>query len=754
MRKNVNPTQNELIIDELCSRYSETKNEINKKIDILRNKIMSCDPIKLLSFSADMGLFSMIGKTSEIDLSAEELFTMHATEYIQSILVSSPKQHTNHRNQDSNELHFSIMQQIKEISQLIEEFYFCWCSKLNELQPDLDEETKMLILEFQSMYMVRGKRYQYFEVPYYDSLLGIHDQIFMELFNIKSSDVVNGIKKLQHSLIQEKVDVAKQFIESVHSAGSEGAELCESIGEDFWRIAFSTNLKDVVDITQWPEEFVGALSWRQNDVPAFFEQEFAGWPVIDLPTFKRPFIMIEGKAYCFDYFSFVDYFYRAIQKMVTSFKPLYQWSMYQQEASEKMVEDIFKKLLPNCLTYSANYYPINESLKQLAENDLIVIYDDTLIIVEVKAGSFVYTAPLTDFETHIKSYKTLIEKADWQCHRTKEYLDKQQNAILFNKNGEKKAEIDLTKIKSVYSIVVTVDNINAVAAKAEKLSFLKLKSQSISIAVDDLMVYAEYFDSPLIFLHFLHQRSLATQNPILAFNDELDHLGMYIFHNCYSVQDYRIPKDFKGVFVGYREELDHYFYNLYYQRMPLDKPVQKMPTLFISIIRYLENNAINNRSQIANYFLNFSLDEREKLCNGIEYSLKRQRQSRRLIPIHASGRGNSFKYNCIINIEGIIEVTHQWKREYLLANLHWGKDEERYLIDIYFDNQNNFTKIVLERYTPQDIGKDELIRISQKGYEQACLRLENYRKANKTKIGRNQLCPCGSGKKYKKCCGK
>jgi uncharacterized protein YecA (UPF0149 family) len=24
---------------------------------------------------------------------------------------------------------------------------------------------------------------------------------------------------------------------------------------------------------------------------------------------------------------------------------------------------------------------------------------------------------------------------------------------------------------------------------------------------------------------------------------------------------------------------------------------------------------------------------------------------------------------------------------------------------------------------------------------------------NKTKVGRNDPCPCGSGKKYKKCCG-
>ena len=56
-----------------------------------------------------------------------------------------------------------------------------------------------------------------------------------------------------------------------------------------------------------------------------------------------------------------------------------------------MVENIFQSLLPHCLTYRSNYYPINNSMKQAAENDLIVLYDDVLIIVEVKAGSFVYT---------------------------------------------------------------------------------------------------------------------------------------------------------------------------------------------------------------------------------------------------------------------------------------------------------------------------------------------------------------------------
>ena len=32
--------------------------------------------------------------------------------------------------------------------------------------------------------------------------------------------------------------------------------------------------------------------------------------------------------------------------------------------------------------------------------------------------------------------------------------------------------------------------------------------------------------------------------------------------------------------------------------------------------------------------------------------------------------------------------------------------------------------------------------------------IDEYNKMKKKKIGRNDLCPCGSGKKYKKCCGK
>jgi len=55
-----------------------------------------------------------------------------------------------------------------------------------------------------------------------------------------------------------------------------------------------------------------------------------------------------------------------------------------------------------------------------------------LLIVEVKAGTFVYTPAMTDFEAHKKSFKSLVEKAENQCIRVKQYItDGEYNKKVF-----------------------------------------------------------------------------------------------------------------------------------------------------------------------------------------------------------------------------------------------------------------------------------------------------------------------------------
>ncbi|MCU7204364.1 SEC-C metal-binding domain-containing protein [Turicibacter sp. TA25] len=755
-QEEINMALSELLI----SNFELLKTEISGRVYSLREKVISCNPIRLLSSIASNTTFSAMMKslieTSEGDDGIEEIITMLSTEYIQSILASSPNKYVEGGSEDDRGIFNEILKDIGDIYKLVYLFYFSWGFKVQKSEPEINEDLINHIVEAQMMYLVRGNRYQVYETEYFERLLKVHDPILIELFGVDIEKTVEGIKKLQYSLTQGRCDsiFKNRELQQTFMHCEEEVRNYDTEIENVVNQAFGTALNDVISVTDWPKKFVKELSWKLGEEEEFFNRlEFSGWPILDLPIQKRPFLEVNEKYYCFDYYSFVDNFYRSLQKTVRRLQPSYKWSDYQQLASEKMVEDIFRSLLPGCSTYTSNYYPAN-GIQHMAENDLIVLYDDTIIIVEVKAGSFVYTPPFIDFEAHIRSYKSLIEKADEQCKRTEVYLKSSNCPALYDKSRKIKTYIDMTKVSEVFMMSVTIDNINTFATKAEKLKFLQLRCNAISIAVDDLMVYRDYFNSPLLFLHFLAQRRLATQEEKLFLNDELDHLGMYIKDNCYTLKMKQFPKDTRVQFIGYREELDDYFMKLYHPQLKVKKPLPNLPNLFLKIINYLEDNEVSNRSSIANYLLSFASDAKKDFCNNVEFVLKRQRQIGSQVIFNATGTGDFLRYTCFVNQLNVLALPSNQKREYTLACLLWNKDPERYLIDLYFDEQGVFLKVDLKRYTAQDIHENELEKLKKYGESIARKRFEKYQMENKSKIGRNQLCPCGSGRKYKKCCGR
>ena len=87
-----------------------------------------------------------------------------------------------------------------------------------------------------------------------------------------------------------------------------------------------------------------------------------------------------------------------------------------------------------------------------------------------------------------------------------------------------------------------------------------------------------------------------------------------------------------------------------------------------------------------------------------------------------------------------------------MANLLRDKDDDRCLIDIYFNEQNKIEKIDITKFHKKDILDTELDSIKQLSDSIARNRFIQFNRNHKKKIGRNDLCPCGSGLKYKKCC--
>ena len=419
------------------------------------------------------------------------------------------------------------------------------------------------------------------------------------------------------------------------------------------------------------------------------------------------------------------------------------------------MENIFKAILPGCIVYKNNYYPIKSSLKNMAENDMLILYCGLLFIIEIKAGSFVYTPPITDFEAHIKSYKKLIEEPEEQCLRTLNYLTAGTEATFYDGNKRIKATISVPKRDNIFLFSITVDNINSFSARAEKLTFLKLNTPTICLSVDDLMVYRDYFESPLQFIHFLFQRRAATLVESLTLSDELDHLGMYIFNNCYALYVSTLggDKDTRMNYVGYREELDTYFTQLYHKQLHPAKPQQKLPDLFKRILRYLAQIDNNEKIVIANYLLNFDFEAREGFVTQAIATYKKQKETRTQSVFSAFGNEeHSLRYTCFVNQPQVNGLSDSYKTDYVLGDIARYNEENRVLMDLYFDDIGQFQSLIFKQYKKDDL-RDDYDKYYKIGDSHASIRISKYL-TNHKKIGRNELCPCGSGLKYKKCHGK
>lgn len=605
-----------LFIKKLTAEEPKIKSEINALIKTICENVLKCDPLQLLNYSQMMFQSSILGTTSEFQLMGlDNMAAARTTEYIQSIYIANER-HQPKSLEDPSELFFQISGDIEKLYQLVTIYYFTIGEKYKESH-SVDDELLSEMMEAQMGFSVRGQRYQIFEHDYYRGLLEPHNDIFIKLFNISADEIIDGIDKLQYALSQGRMDpitdLMDMFEEFRNADENDALQIVESQkekGQELISQSFGVELNDVCKVTGWKKDFVEDLSFGFGDCTEFFnDEEYSGWPVVDLPVQKRPFIKIDENYYCFDYYSFSDNFYRAIQKAVSRKESGYNWSAVQQRASESMTAEIFRNLLPGCSVYQNNYYPKINSLKQMCENDLIVQYNDIIIIVEIKAGSFVFTSPLTDFEQHIKSYKSLIENPEIQCQRTYDYLASNPITLLYNEDKSEKTSIDMSKIEDVYMMSVTVDNINTFAARAEKLSFINSKCNAISIAIDDLMIYQDYFESPLLFLHYLKNRRDATALKYLVPTDELDHLGMYIHHNCYAMY-FEDTKTARLNPVGYRVDLDTYYNQKYHKQLSPIKPTQSIPDLFKKMISYLDKSDTDNKIRVSNYLLDFSTEEK------------------------------------------------------------------------------------------------------------------------------------------------
>ena len=758
---NMTEAQHKQWISGLADLYTEEKEKIDSIIENIKEKLTKVDPLTLFNFLTSMNSMMLMSSelTTESEIPADTCFQLRSVEYVQSLLVSMGHDKANEIDKDKQEVvYHEIANLCLELYSKMPLFYMYWAAQQQKMGKLSQEDEKYIVLA-QMMSQVRGKQYQAFRIPILKELLLPHEALLQELYGLPVSDIISGLSVLEKNLSSGRCDAMKAIREQMGKlALFEDSEPDEDYLKESQEVvlkAIGTSLFEVKENTKWTDELISDLCLGIDSDKTFLSyEEYPGWPIWNLPIQYKPFIEIEGTIYCFDYYNLFDNFYVALQRAIRSHGKDYadRWNAAQGHSSEKTVGSVVEGLLPGCKVHYSNHYPLKKN--DSAENDILIEYKDVLLIVEVKAGTFVYTPAMMDFEAHKKAFKSLVEKAENQCIRVKQFLTGGNDCKkLFYTDDKLKTEaftIDTEKYNQIYMFDVTVSDFNEFASHMEKVKIANTHEDIIVISLNDLWVYKYYFDNPLQFIHFIKQRTIATETEEIATYDEMDHLGMYIFHNMYSLQAKDIGQGQHVNFVGYREELDKYLSGIHVG-VNYEKPKQTIPPLMTKILE----NVITNEDEVTrftNFLLDLSTEGRENFDKSIRNLARRERKLGSMFPAMSFG---DCSYALFVETPDIILYPNEKREKYILANLAQNERKECWSITIVMDEQDNILEVQYSLYAQKDIPESKRAELKAFGKEIVERRTEQFLlQNNKKKIYPNDLCICGSGKKYKRCCGK
>ena len=623
---------------------------------------------------------------------------------------------------------------------------------------------------------IRGERYQCHEKQALEDILLPHSDVLVRLFGIDAQALIDELDKILAKLSRGLMDMMIEFKGLREDTFSRMEELAKETGstdvetlrgkvfEDpalearRQRVSgelFGLDFYDVAKNTNIPKILLDELAWSPGEEEDFFAPgPFRGWPVRVWPTMKRPFIRLQGRTLCFDIFTLFDGFYRVMQRILFRLAPDYRtvWNERQKAVSEELPFKYLSRLLPGAQVIRPVYYrwKSGEGPAQWHEADGLVIYDDHLIVVEVKAGAFTYTSPATDLSAHIASLENLARGPALQGNRFVDYLESANEIIIADSNHNEIGKLQRSSFRQVTICAVTLDPFTELAARAQHLKKIGVdlgKRPVWLLSVDDLRVYADLIGDPLTFLHFVEQRMNAAQSDLVDLFDEMDHLGLYVKENNYAMYAAEMvgSNTTKLQFDGYRTLIDEY-YSAVIRGEPAVALLQEMPVRIAEIIELLNKSQKPQRSAIASFFLDAAGDHRETIARMIDEQLKGNAELGRSKPFSAYGDHAFTLWTWSPSVHRDAEIALRHTRAVLAA----AHEKVRLMIELECGAEGKIDDVHWFYVSLEGASDAERAHAEEAG---TALRRQRVAAAMRDhKVGVNEPCPCGSGKKFKKCC--
>lgn len=719
---------------------------------------------------------------TEAEVTSDDALSVRMIDYVQSVIAAVPAA-SDQTGEVTEEDWVTLRSKVGRVFEKINgEYQICLTAKNKAEDPNFDENLEEFRVRAELCWCnVRGRRYQAHDPAYLQDMFLPHSGVLQELFGISGEEFANEITKIWRTLtfglgdaISALADLERDVGAALRekgrsyapsSAPDSPALMAQVLAEKGWesraseiRGLFDMDLFDVQKVASLPRALLDELSWAPGEEETFFaDGDLRGWPLRVWPIFRRPFIRLNGHYYCFDLYSLTDHIYRAVQRVIRRLEPSYDetWNRVQKDISEGLPLQYLERLLPGVRVLREVYYRgrTDAGTVDWCETDGLLIYDDHLFVIEARGGAFTYTPPATNSTAYVKSLKDLLRKPARQGTRFVEYLGSSDAVALFDKRHRQIGELSRKHFRNITVCAVTLDPFTEIAAQVQHLRKIGIDvgSEPVwALSVDDLRVYADIFESPLVFLHYVEQRMQAFRSEVVQPDDELDHLGLYLRQNCYSDYAAELHRKSPGrtTFAGYRSDIDKFFTErLHNPNFPCPLK-QSIPLRMWEIVQYLSRTSTPGRAEVASFLLDLDGESRSAISKSIDTEIKQQPNAKRPKP---------FSTHAGVNLTVFCWVDGCAPRNAALALEHGrtvfltSGDSRRLLLELSYTNDGRLHEVAWRWIDLMSIPPSMLPALRASAERLRETRVANA-KLERRKIRRNEQCPCGSGKKYKRCC--
>ncbi|MDZ7968456.1 MAG: SEC-C metal-binding domain-containing protein [Nostoc sp. DedSLP03] len=394
---------------------------------------------------------------------------------------------------------------------------------------------------------------------------------------------------------------------------------------------------------------------------------------------------------------------------------------------------------------------IYNSKEQAGEIDVLVVFADRAIILQAKSKKLTIPSRKGNDNSLQSDFKKAIQEAYDQAYLCATLLNDKKYKLV-DKSGK---ELNINReYKEIYPFCVISEHYPALSFQARQfLEFQETKNIKPPFVMDVFLldVMTEMLQSPLHFLSYVNKR-ISYGDKILS-THELTILSYHLKQNLWIDNKYAMMQIGDDICV----DLDLAMLTRRDGAPGSDTPegilTKYKGTVFDQIIRDIDKLEHSAIISLGFTLLSMSSDAIEMINNGIAELIKRGRKDGQHhdLTLEISEGGLGLTIHCNDDhksISGPRLESHCERRKYTHKASSWfgiciGQKVPRlrFGVNKEYDwvQSNEMDELVQDLPKPQNLKGNNKINFAPEPRQSK-------------KIGRNEKCPCGSGKKYKKCC--